>query len=391
MANSHDATGSMLGYLFQCRYALLAALDEAKTNPGNELSIERFDDIAFEESGEPHELIQTKHSVTAGTLNDMSVDVWKTLLIWIQRAEGDPQRISRSRFVLLTTGTAADDSGVSALRQDTDHRNINLAIEKLLAAAKQSKNLTTQEARERFISMDETTRSLMVTRIWVFDEAPNIVNVRHEIETELTLHAPTGKVGAFTDHLEGWWFSRIINGLTSSVSPAISLNSLHTKILEIANGFSVDGLPLHPGIETLVGPSLDKNDQRPFVKQMRFIDLDERNAAAGAQDYYKAFTQRSRWVREELLLDEESSRYDADLNDAFEREMLATVTDENLSCEESKKSCGKKLFHWARRHPMPLRNRDELWLSAGSFQMLADRAEIGWHPDYKQKLMEEDE
>ena len=391
MANSHDASGSMLGYLFQCRYALLAALDEAKTNPGNELSIERFDDIAFEASGEPHELIQTKHSVTAGVLNDKSVDVWKTLLIWMQRAEDDPQKISRSRFVLLTTGTAEDDSGVSALRQASQHRNIDLASEKLLAAAAQSKNQATKKARERFISMDETTRSLMMTRVWVFDEAPNIVNVRHEIETELTLHAPTGKIEAFTDHLEGWWFSRIISGLTNSVSPAIPLNSLHTKILEIANGFSVDGLPLHPGIETLVGPSLDKNDQRPFVKQMRFIDLDERNAAAGAKDYYKAFTQRSRWVREELLLDEESRRYDADLSDAYEREMLATVTDEDLSCEDSKKSCGKKLFHWARRHPMPLRNRDELWLSAGSFQMLADRAELGWHPDYKQKLTEEDE
>ena len=390
MANSHDATGSMLGYLFQCRYALLAALDEAKTNPGNELSIERFDDIAFEDKGEPQELIQTKHSVTAGALNDLSVDVWKTLHIWMQRAKNDPQQISRKRFVLLTTATAEENSGLSTLRQDSEHRNVGLATEKLLLAATQSKNKSTHKSRQLYLSMDKTTRDLMMNRIWVFDNAPNILNVRHEIETELTLHAPTGKVETFTDHLEGWWFSRIIRGLTNSDSPSIPLNSLHGKIREISNGFSVDGLPLHPGIESFVGPSFDENDQRPFVRQMRFIDLDERNAAAGAKDYYKAFTQRSRWVREELLLDEESRKYDTDLSDAFEREMLATVSEDDLSCEDAKKSCGKKLFHWARRHPIPLRNRDELWLSAGSFQMLADRAELGWHPDYK-KLLGEDE
>jgi len=39
----------MLGYLYQCRYALLAGLRASKSKPAMVLSIERFDDIAFED------------------------------------------------------------------------------------------------------------------------------------------------------------------------------------------------------------------------------------------------------------------------------------------------------------------------------------------------------
>ena len=59
----HSAYASMTGYLFQARYALLRGLEEGRHYPGYALSIERFDDVAFEDDGGPFELIQTKHQV----------------------------------------------------------------------------------------------------------------------------------------------------------------------------------------------------------------------------------------------------------------------------------------------------------------------------------------
>src|SRR6202035_4569861 len=75
------AAPSMLGYLFQVRYALALLL--RAENPESIISIEKFDDIAFEEGGEPKELLQTKHRTTrTGSLSDSSADLWKTLKIW---------------------------------------------------------------------------------------------------------------------------------------------------------------------------------------------------------------------------------------------------------------------------------------------------------------------
>lgn len=81
-ASTHEASASATGYLFQCRYALLAGLQAIAKSPQLEISIEKFDDVGFEVDGEPTQLIQTKHHVgKLGNLTDASVDLWKTLLI----------------------------------------------------------------------------------------------------------------------------------------------------------------------------------------------------------------------------------------------------------------------------------------------------------------------
>lgn len=59
--NAHEASASATGYLYQCRIALLNGLHAIPINPTLEISIERFDDVAFEREGSPLELIQTKH------------------------------------------------------------------------------------------------------------------------------------------------------------------------------------------------------------------------------------------------------------------------------------------------------------------------------------------
>ena len=81
LSGSHDASASLTGYLFQARYALLRGLEEGRHHPGHALSIEKFDDVAFEEAGRPVELIQTKHHGNRGDVSDTSVDLWKTLHI----------------------------------------------------------------------------------------------------------------------------------------------------------------------------------------------------------------------------------------------------------------------------------------------------------------------
>src|SRR5690242_6336849 len=115
--NRHQAAASATGYLFQCRYALLAGLRACPESPELLISIEKFDDIAFEAEGEPTEIIQTKHHVAkTGDLRDSSIDLWNTMAIWLKHIREDIQAPFRTRFILLTTGRAPDESAASLLR-----------------------------------------------------------------------------------------------------------------------------------------------------------------------------------------------------------------------------------------------------------------------------------
>jgi hypothetical protein len=131
--NPHGAAASALGYLFQCRYALLEGLRAVPDMPQLLISIEKFDDVAFEANGEPTDLIQTKHHIDkAGDLSDASVDLWKTIGIWLKSVAEDIEAPFRTKFVLLTTADAPAESAASFLRmRDRDEA----AADKLLMAA----------------------------------------------------------------------------------------------------------------------------------------------------------------------------------------------------------------------------------------------------------------
>ena len=388
----HNASGSMTGYLFQARYALLLSLEEGRRNASHAVSLEKFDDVAFENSGEPIELIQTKHHTKPGDTSDSSVDLWKTLNIWIKRVAVDPSGAADTRFVFLTTNTATDGSALSMLREVDDSRDEQSALDLLLSTAIDSDNKATKSSRDAFLDLDSATRSLLIHNIWVFDNAPNIVDMRGEIEKMLHYSAPEGQVTNFIDHLEGWWFSRVILALTAPEMSPIPLSSLLSKVSELRENFQRGGLPLDVAIDSMLPLTTVPEDDRTLVRQMNLIGVSEQEVLVTIHDYYRAVAQRSRWAREDLLLDGESEKYDRDLWDEWRRRFFAydSNTDENCS-DDAKRAFGMNIFRWANRHQKPLRNRDEIWLSAGSYQMLADIQRVGWHPDYKSLLKSEED
>lgn len=127
-------------------------------------------------------------------------------------------------------------------------------------------------------------------------------------------------------------------------------------------------------------------DKRPFVQQLRRIKIGAPRIELAIRDYYRAFEQRSRWTRQELLVDSELERYEEDLKEAWEPRFLTLLDSLPNSCApEMKISGGQKIFQWAEQDAdFPLRSVRERFLTHGSFQMLANRNLVGWHPDFKE-------
>ena len=387
MSISRSAAPSMAGYLFQARYALLLGLREAKQHPSHVLSIETLDDVALENSEGPVQLIQTKHHGTQAAISDSSVDVWKTLHGWIEQVAADPTAAPSTRLVLLTTNTAAQHSALSLLRAATDLRDESRALELLRTVAATSHNQTTKPARDAFLALTSPMQQLIFENIWVCDDAPNLVNVRDDIQRELHYSAPPERVSDLTDRMEGWWFNRVCTALTDSNLTHIRLTSIQNKVTELRERFKLAHLPLDDEIDRMDRATELPADDRTFIRQLTLVRVPDNEARATVHDYYRAYAQRSRWIREDLLLDGEVDRYDRDLHDAWQRRFFAHTADiADESDDALLETQGRLVFRWAREYQRPLRNRDELWLSSGSFQMLADELTVGWHPNYRALL-----
>src|SRR5664280_2726006 len=152
----YSASDSLVGYLYQCRLALLETLKRLKTNPSITVAVETLDDVVFETDGTPTEIIQVKHHINSqANLTDASTDLWKTIRIWCDLYQNG---ITHSGTVLcmMTTSKASEGSAAYYLR--AENRNIAVAEKKLLQTAQTSFNDANHEAYSSFSKLTSESR-----------------------------------------------------------------------------------------------------------------------------------------------------------------------------------------------------------------------------------------
>ena len=381
-----SAAPSALGYLFQIRYALVLLL--RADEPENVISIEKLDDVAFEEDGEPKQLLQFKHHViNSATLTDSSTDLWKTLRVWSTAVRDGSLDLTSVILSLVTTSCAPADSAASMLR-DGVSRNENSALGKLHAAGQASTNTVVQRAYAVFQQLALQAQHMLISRIRVLDLAPDILGARELLEKELRLSTRPQFLTGLADRLEGWWFRWAVRHLKDpdSVS-SISLREVQLQINDLQEQFRHDNLPIDFPVE------LDKDvadlqpDERLFVEQLRLVTVGNERIKSAISDYWRAFRQRSRWVREELLLDQDLEQYE----DRLVREWreLFLIMQENMQEGADSALEGRNLYNRVVINGRDIRIRDSVsypFVMRGSFHILANVLKIGWHPDFEQRL-----
>lgn len=372
----------MAGYLFQCRLALLRGLQMAKKKPNGHISIEKFDDVAFESEDFSKCLMQAKHSIKPKSLDNASVDLWKSLKVWMDQLAGGIITFNSTKFVLITTATASDGSAASYLRAGSSSEDREKSLELLREAASASENKTTTAARSDFLALTDDQARTLLSQIEILDQHSNLADVMTEIEGELILIAPSNPSLA-ASYLEGWWMGVVGKCLIEEASASIPVQHLVIKANEIGKTISGDALPVDDPNSLGVKDYSDEDESHVFVRQMRVVNLPDRIVRRGVEDYYRASAQRSKWARENLLLDEELGKYDAQLEDRWGRKFDADMVTVLPAADDEKIEFGQSICLWATQQSIPLRNVVETWISSGSFHGLSDRLKIGWHPDYE--------
>lgn len=380
---SHDASSSAIGYLYQVRWALLELLRGSRTHPDMSLTLEKFDDISWENSGgDPLELLQLKHhKPSKGSLTDMSPDVWRTLKVWM-----DDPRLRDStgpRLSIVTTATAPKGSAASFLR--SSGRNVEKAMELLTAAASQStEKKKTQAARRLWLDLTAAERLGIIQRTYVLDEQAQIENLDAALQEAVWLVAPRDRVPDFVDALDAWWMKVAVDLLRKS-RHAVRVDELKAKIDDIRDSFHPENLIT---IDARISPdaAMAQYGGRPFISQMEWIGATPVMLRHAVSDFHRAVTQTTRWLDRNLL---EMSEFD-DFKEALTSEWEIAFDDmvHDLpadSSDDDKKQAGTLLYRTLRDSTaVQVRPRyTESFYARGTRHEIADGRTRGWHPDFE--------
>ncbi len=385
----HSAAASAMGYLYQVRYALLEALRRLRRDADFVVSIETLDDVVFEESGGALELLQLKHRVNrAADLSDASTDLWKTIRVWSEALLAEELPDGALLF-LITTGHVSDGAATHYLRADSS-RDVAQAIERLNSIASSSNSTANAAAYQAFRSLDAQQRKRLLSAAVVVDLAPDIADLDANLRDELFHAVERRFLDSLLQRLEGWWYRRVIAHLTEGDPRPILSNELNSELTSVREQFRQDSLPID---DDIMSASVDASgyQNRSFVRQLRLIDIGNRRILHAIKNYFRAFEQRSRWVREDLLLVGELGRYEDRLVEEWEVlfEQMRDNLDDDAS-GEAKRSAAQVLYQWVETgmHPQIRDRVSEPAISRGSYQILSDDQRVGWHLEFKDRLQQ---
>lgn len=390
-SNPFSAADSALGYLYQVRVALLWALRRLKLNDDFMISLETLDDVTFEtKGGTPDELLQTKHHRNReASLTDACEDLWKSLRVWFESYAAKTVPVGTALH-LLTTSTASAGSIASYLRSD-DGRDVDAALRGLITTAQSSKSTANTAAYSVFLNTAAKERKALISNVVVIDGAPSITSLDADLKTEVFWAVDRRYHDAFLERLEGWWLRRTLKQIAStSLKDRVLATEIEAQMSDLREQFKQDSLPID---DDLLSFDLDEATQTAhagsnFVYQLEIISAGKRRIASAVKDYYRAFEQRSRWLRDDLVLIADLTQYERRLVEEWGL-IFDAVQDElgEAAAEAEQKKAAREVLRWAESALIPIRpGVTEPFLTRGSLHMLADEIRLGWHPQFRERL-----
>lgn len=384
---SHDASKQALGYLFQSQVALYALLSSEDSEV--KVCLEKFDDVSFHKDYEPIEQLQIKYHSNEVNLSNSSIDLWRTLKSWIDSVNNDISLLSNTTFYIITTGGIGKDSVIGDIVNKISSDEI---YKKLIMIAEEGKknnkeNSTAYKCYNSFLTFDAGLAKQLIGRIEIKPNVSNPKEISDKILQKLRLFTVKKYEQTVCDKLMGWWYQKIIECLQSDNPIFITYDELRRYIFSVVTDLSDENLPLDV-TEKEIESIEEEENVKNIIRQLDLIDSKKGRINNAVKNFYRAFAQRSKWIRENLVTPEEIDHYDERLYKEWEFQ-FSEIMDEvdDATKEDEKKELGKSLYKVLMEKSIPIRPKvDDMDISRGSFNNLSNDLKIGWHPDYEERL-----
>jgi hypothetical protein len=396
----------MTGYLYQCELALVELAERSLDDPLAEVRMEVLDDIEFlHGTGDPAELLQSKHRGRAGPLSETGKDFWRSVASWIDALTvlnaltSGPMPL----LCLVTTQIATEGTFFHLLRGGPQ-RDVAAALARIQQVAADDGPATTARDRKQFLALTPPQRYRLVAAIEICDGAPLMSDLDRRLARALGIVARRHGQ-AVLDQIKGWWYRMAVQLLERKDpalhKPSVTAQELLCRIEEITDQFAGENLPVTEELRRLTQAEIDAYGEQLVVEQMRWIGLGDRAIAMYLRDYHHAWAQRSQWLRTFKITEEGLGEYERRLWDEWDH-IFTHLTDslDDEEDREDRRSVGKDVLKQTMDavadEPARPGSTTVGWIGRGTMHSLADRATtaddpVGWHPHFEDMLGCDDE
>jgi len=381
-STKHDVPLQMCGFLHQKSMALLTLLKSEELQ--TEMRIECLGDISLMVEGELRS-IEIKHHDGDGKMGTGGRDLWDALDCWM---DIDLER-SATQFILITTSPCVPKSAPYYLRAGNE-RNTQNAFDLMVNEAEKRSDAR----RSKFADLSKIQKKNFIERIVVCDGSAGIEDVPEKIKEQFISIVRPGILEEAYENVMGWWDGKIIDCLRKKIT-SISKLDVCQRIQDTNHLFNVENLPILD--EADWDESLMREDMN-FIRQMNLIKSGSTWIGLSRKYYLSAASNRARWLREFWVNESEIKKFDEKLKNEWElyfermkRRLERIEIDSSVDLENQKIKEGTNLLETLEDKDIRIKPHvDDKSIVRGSFHILSDVFEIGWHVDYLERLRDID-
>lgn len=374
-----SAPGQYLGYSLQtvrlC-FHLLTCKDDSS------VSIEHVDDVAVHGSDGSTLLEQTKSATSQNPVSNWAKDLWKTFSNWLEVIDSSAVDPEKTRFQLYVTPIRTGQRVQSLSDAKTDQHADQVITELKQALRKRSEPPASFEYLQQLLNTEPAKRRQLI-RNFHFESSSN--NPVEAIRALLSVTIPDAMVDVCCDYAIGSAKEEADNLIRQGLPALINAKQFRTKFRAFVGKHDLSRLLVsfvEPPTGHVVVQTLE--EASPFVRQLNIVDMPYDDKLRAVSDFLQCSADKTLWAEKGLVVKESIVECDKDL---IRQHFSIKGEIEDVHASLDPKSRGRVLYNRCTRVPGRLEGREvPSHFVPGSYNSLANRYEIGWHPEYRAKL-----
>ncbi|ATB40550.1 hypothetical protein CYFUS_005999 [Cystobacter fuscus] len=384
---SFSAAPAMAGYIWQARQALLFLL---KAESEETVELESHDDVIVSSpTGKILTAIQGKHSFKSGALNCHSLELWKTLRVWVSLAARN--RISETTPLILCSTHTVDKELRCLTIKSKPAADLDLLQKQLDAVAAKKQNKALLPAFQAWLGMTQRRRVSLLKQSTIIEARPRLAEVDAEFEPILKrMGVSPNAINYFSERLIGW-FELILASRLKSGGCKVTAQELQAKLIELHQAqlpsvlISTKSMAAHPTLEA------ERQTDPVYLRQMDLLGAEEEDLANAVAMFHRAQAERDDWLQ--MRIDSRSAleSYDNDLKNKWGIVRLEIMRTKPAGGESMTKAGWSIYGECMKYHGSYNGLAIPVHVANGSYHMLANGSDapplVGWHPDYVNRLV----
>ena len=349
------------------------------------MSIEHFDDVAVVQSDGRKILEQTKSALTQNPVSDWSVDLWKTFANWIDNINSGLVDPTNTTFQMYVTPFKSGEWA-----QRFSNTNFIGDVPKALsdfqnAVGCLSKRPNSYKYFRKLFESDEQTIAALITNFRLLSDNDPIDPIRDRLNItvpneliDMCCAYAIGQAKETADELIRNHLPAIISvdSFQQTVRAFISKNNLSTLLPSFAP------VPTNETIENTF-------DERPlFVWQLNIVDMPHHFVLRAISNLLQSSADKTHWAEKGLIVRESLVQFDQDL---ASQHQLTKLEIDDVNANFKPEARGRLLYARCVSQTRKLEGRElPSHFVPGSYNDLANRLKLGWHPNFVSLLADQE-